>query len=246
MKTLGIIPARYASTRFPGKPLVDILGKSMIQRVFEQVEKAKLMDKVIVATDDQRIFAHVVAFGGTVQMTRADHLSGTDRCAEIAENFAEFDLVVNIQGDEPFIDPSQIDQLIQLLHDRQDFDVATLAKKIKEEAELFSPNIVKLLWTQAQQAIYFSRHPIPFVRNAAQEAWLAQQDYYKHIGIYAFRRTQLLTLAALAPSRLEQAESLEQLRWLENGYRIGVGITELESMGIDTPEDLKKIIKKQA
>ncbi len=244
MKTLGIIPARYASTRFPGKPLVDILGKSMIQRVFEQVQKAKLMDKVIVATDDQRIFEHVVAFGGAVQMTKTDHLSGTDRCAEIAANLAEFDLVVNIQGDEPFIDPSQIDQLIQLLHDRQDFDVATLAKKIKEEEELFSPNVVKLIWTRTQQAIYFSRNPIPFVRNAAREAWLAQQDYYKHIGIYAFRRTELLTLAALAPSRLEQAESLEQLRWLENGYRIGIGITKLESIGIDTPEDLKKIPKK--
>ena len=241
MKTLGIIPARYASTRFPGKPLVDILGKSMIQRVFEQAQKANLIDKVVVATDDQRIFDHVKSFSGEVFLTQANHLSGTDRCAEIAQQLEDFELVVNIQGDEPFIDPQQIDQLVDLLKRNAVFQIATLAKKITNIEDLFSPNVVKLVWTKGMQAIYFSRNPIPFVRNEIQENWLTKQDFYKHLGLYAFRREKLLQVAKLAPSNLEKAESLEQLRWLENGFNIGVGITQIESLGIDTPADLKKI-----
>ena len=241
MKILGIIPARYASTRFPGKPLELINGKSMIQRVYEQVSAADLIDKVVVATDDKRIFDHVEAFGGVVKMTAETHQSGTDRCAEVVNALKnEYDIVINIQGDEPFIQPVQIDSLAQFMLNTN-FQIGTLAKLIGENREaVFSPNIVKVVF-EKERAIYFSRHPIPYIRNYEFENWMYQHDYYKHIGMYAFRRKALLEVAALMPSKLEQAESLEQLRWLGNGYSIGIQITEIETIGIDTPADLKRI-----
>ncbi|MCH2081118.1 MAG: 3-deoxy-manno-octulosonate cytidylyltransferase [Saprospiraceae bacterium] len=242
MKTLGVIPARYASTRFPAKPLVDIAGKLMIQRVYEQVQKASLMDSVIVATDDQRIFDAVKSFGGQVEMTAEDHKSGTDRCAEVAQRHSAFDLVVNIQGDEPFINPSQIDKVIHALMDYEGVDISTLAKVIEEKDEIFNPNVVKVVFGAMQQALYFSRNPIPFVRNAEKTNWMQNATFFKHIGLYGFRRNVLLQLAHLPQGQLEQIESLEQLRWLENGYSIAVGLTQEETFGIDTPNDLDKAL----
>lgn len=238
---LGVIPARYASTRFPGKPLVDIQGKSMIQRVYEQAIQAEGLDQVVVATDDARIFEHVRGFGGTVQLTRADHPSGTDRCAEVATHFPEAQFLLNIQGDEPFIQPEQIDLLVDTLVHHPVCTLATLAKQLIDPEALTNPNVVKVVFSETVGAIYFSRHPIPYLRGVPPLEWLAQQTFYKHIGLYGYRRDTLLALARLSPSPLEQAESLEQLRWLENGYRIAVGITELETMGIDTPEDLVRL-----
>lgn len=238
---LIVIPARFASTRFPGKPLVDIQGKSMIQRVYEQARACKRAGKVIVATDDERIFQHVQAFGGLVEMTKATHPSGTDRCAEVAKRHPEATFVINVQGDEPFIHPEQIDFLAEtLLHSKA--PIATLARRIDNTEALQNPNIVKVALAQNGHALYFSRHAIPFLRNNTPPGeWLAQQPYYQHIGLYGFRRSTLLKLARLSPSPLEQSESLEQLRWLENGYRIAVGITALSSIGIDTPEDLERV-----
>lgn len=237
---LGIIPARFDSTRFPGKPLVDIGGKTMIRRVYEQACKAKNLQKVVVATDDARIFDHVLAFGGEVVMTRNDHPSGTDRCAEVALQYPDATLILNIQGDEPFIQPEQIDLLTQTLLSQSRFPIATLAKKITNPELLYDPNVVKVVFAPEPGAIYFSRHPVPFLRGLAPEQWLTRHDYYKHIGLYGFRRESLLQVARLSPTPLERAESLEQLRWLENGLRIAVGITEWETTGVDTPEDLKK------
>jgi 3-deoxy-manno-octulosonate cytidylyltransferase (CMP-KDO synthetase) len=245
-KTLGIIPARYASTRFPGKPLVDILGKSMIQRVYEQVQNAKLIDEVVVATDDKRIFEHVNEFGGNVIMTQSTHQSGTDRCAEVIEDqrFNDFEVVVNIQGDEPFINPNQIDLAVDFLNNNEEFDTTTLAKRIDEVEHLFNPNIVKVVFGQNRKALYFSRHPIPFHRNVLQEKWLEQGRFFKHIGLYVFRKSILQKIAKLPSSTLEKAESLEQLRWLDNDFSIGIEITNLETIGIDTQEDLKKVDSK--
>lgn len=241
MHILGVIPARYASTRFPGKPLVDIGGKSMIRRVYEQALLSKKLTKVVVATDDERIFEHVHSFGGEVQMTRADHPSGTDRCAEVARQFPEMEFVVNIQGDEPFIQPEQIDLLIDTLTAQQQLSIATLAKKIESADALDNPNIVKVVLAQSGQALYFSRFPIPFMRGMAQEDRLQQHHFYKHIGLYGFKKEMLFQLTALSPTPLERAESLEQLRWLENGFGVAVGITEMETRGIDTPEDLLEV-----
>lgn len=235
---LGIIPARYASTRFPGKPLALIQGKSMIRRVYEQAAAAKRIDRVVVATDDARIFDHVRAFGGEVFLTRAEHPSGTDRCAEAAQHFPEAPWILNIQGDEPFVQPEQIDLLADTLMSGTRFSIATLAKRIDQAAVLRNPNIVKVVFSRRAGALYFSRQPIPCLRNYPESEWLERHPFYKHIGLYGFRREALLRVARLRPSALEQAESLEQLRWLENGHRIGVGITTLETAGIDTPEDL--------
>jgi 3-deoxy-manno-octulosonate cytidylyltransferase (CMP-KDO synthetase) len=240
MKTLGIIPARYASTRFSGKPLVFIQGKTMIQRVYEQAMQANSLQKVVVATDDLRIFEAVKKFGGEVVMTAPTHQSGTDRCAEVLQTYPDFDFVVNIQGDEPFIQPEQINKTVAILHQKK-VNIATLAKKITENTLLHNPNVVKVVFDKKYKALYFSRHAIPFVRGAEEKDWLVQQDFYKHIGLYAFRAKTLRQLAKLSPSNLEQSESLEQLRWLENGFRIGVALTDLETIGIDTPEDLEKI-----
>ncbi|MCB0543625.1 MAG: 3-deoxy-manno-octulosonate cytidylyltransferase [Saprospiraceae bacterium] len=236
---LAVIPARYASTRFPGKPLVDIGGKTMIRRVYEQVSLSKAADRVIVATDDRRIFDHVKSFGGEVMLTGAEHPSGTDRCAEVAANFPEATHVLNVQGDEPFIQPEQIDLLAGTLIQQNACTIATLAKKIENTNDLLNPNIVKVVFSDEAGALYFSRNPIPFVRGASKEEWLERQTFYKHIGLYGFEAATLQQIAALSPTLLERAESLEQLRWLEHGLRIAIGVTTLETRGIDTPEDLE-------
>lgn len=240
MKALGIIPARYASTRFPGKPLVQIKGKSMIRRVYEQAVKASSLSQVVVATDDQRIAEEVESFGGQYVITSADHLSGTDRCAEVAGILPEFDVIVNIQGDEPYIDPAQIDLLASCFEDKH-VHLATLIKEIHHESELFNYNIPKVLLNTAGEAIYFSRQTIPYLRNAETENWLSTHQFYKHIGIYGYTRKTLLEITGLPPSSMELAESLEQLRWIENGFKIQTRVTSIETIAIDTPEDLEKI-----
>lgn len=241
MKTLAIIPSRYASTRFPGKPLVDIAGKSMIQRVYEKATLAGTIDEVIVATDDQRIYDHVSDFGGKVMMTATRHQSGTERCGEVSALLNSFETVVNIQGDEPFIPPEMIDELVFSFQKQSGNKIATLVKPIEETSMLFNPNVVKVVLGKKGNALYFSRQPIPFQRGVLEIDWLNNHTYYKHIGIYAFHRKTLENLVKLPLSSLEQSEQLEQLRWLENGYSISAGITQYESRGIDTPEDLSKI-----
>jgi 3-deoxy-manno-octulosonate cytidylyltransferase (CMP-KDO synthetase) len=267
MKVLGVIPARYASTRFMGKPLVDIQGKTMIQRVYEQAKKAKSLTKVVVATDDDRIYQHVLSFGGEVVMTSDAHQSGTDRCAEASDKVntdmiinslgqektpvfygfkpvrekVTFDAVVNIQGDEPFIDPSQIDKVVEILKNTEGGGIATLAIPLKNLADIQNPNMVKVVFDAQGKAVYFSRSPIPYVRHIPLEEWHMSNAFFKHIGLYAYTKSVLREIAQLSPSRLEKLETLEQLRWLENGYAISVGITDIETIGIDTPEDLEKI-----
>ena len=244
MKILGIIPSRYASTRFPGKPLAIINGKSMVQRVYEQATKAKSLAKVIVATDDQRIFNHVKSWGGEVAMTSTNHPSGTDRCKEVLElQKDEFDVVVNIQGDEPFIDPSQIENVTQSFVSRE-IQIASLAKKITSLEELFNPNSVKVIIAENKQALYFSRAAIPFLRGIEEKDYLTHGEFYKHIGLYAYRANVLKEIATLSPSKLEKSESLEQLRWLEAAYKIRMEITELEGLSVDTPEDLLQFTNK--
>lgn len=242
MKIIGIIPARYASTRFPGKPLVDINGKSMIQRVYEQCILAEKLDSVLIATDDQRIFEHVVGFGGKAWMTSHEHQSGTDRCAEIISsgNAGEWDAVINIQGDEPYIHPEQINLLCTVMQETK-VQLGTLVKKIDSPAELFNHNNVKVVLNNQLDAIYFSRSPIPFNRNFPEDEWLKHSVYYKHIGIYGYKTNTLLEISQLAKTNLEITESLEQLRWIENGYQIKAAITNFESIAIDTPEDLLRI-----
>ncbi|MFZ2900013.1 MAG: 3-deoxy-manno-octulosonate cytidylyltransferase [Saprospiraceae bacterium] len=241
MKTLGIIPARFASTRFPGKPLALLGGKPIIQWVWERARESNALDAVIVATDDDRIAECVFSFGGHVVMTRPDHPSGTDRCAEVLLKMGveNWDFAINIQGDEPFIDPAAINLLAGLLQEAASPDIATLAREINDEASLFNPNVVKAVVGQNGKALYFTRHPAPFQRGKETSAWLAGFPYLQHIGIYGFKARVLTELAKLQPSPLEQAESLEQLRWLENGYSIAVGVTAYQSIGIDTPEDLE-------
>jgi len=242
MNIIGIIPARYGSTRFPGKPLVDIEGKSMIQRVYEQCSKSKMLTLVVIATDDDRIYNHVVEFGGTAVMTSPQHQSGTDRCAEIirTEEGAKWDVVINIQGDEPFIHPEQIDLLCSCF-ENPETQIATLIKKITSSDELFNHNNPKVVINNSGEAMYFSRAPIPYNRNFPEADWIKYNTYYKHIGIYGYRADVLLEIAKLPKTKLEMAESLEQLRWIENGYRIRTEITALESISIDTPDDLLKI-----
>ncbi len=237
---LGVIPARYASSRFPAKPLADIGGKSMIQRVYEQAKKCKSLLEVVVATDHDEIAAKVKSFGGKVLITREDHQSGTDRCYEAYTKVNQvFDYVINIQGDEPFINPKQITELAQLLDGTT--QLATLAKKIDKEDDLFSPNVVKVVMDTNKKALYFSRSPIPYNRTAPKNNWTGHHDYFKHVGIYAYRTDVLEKITKLKVSGLEQAESLEQLRWLQNGYSIKVNETQYHSIGIDTPEDLEKV-----
>lgn len=239
MKVVGIIPARYASTRFPGKPLALIKGKPMIQRVYEQALKS-VLDAVVVATDDARIADAVMDFGGRYVLTDPNHRSGTDRCREALELLdAQYDAVVNIQGDEPFIDPQQINQVVELIC-RDDTDLASLAKRIDDEDELFSPNTVKVVMNKQGNALYFSRNPIPFMRNLDRKEWFAKGTFYKHIGIYAYKAEALRQIADLQPTTLELAESLEQLRWLENGLNIRMGLTESENVSIDQPKDIEK------
>lgn len=239
-KILGIIPARYASSRFPGKPLVEIHGKSMVQRVYEQCSKANALNKVIVATDNLRIAKAVSAFGGEAVMTDVNHHSGTDRCYEaLLKVGLQYDYVINIQGDEPVINPGQIDLLTNLLDGNT--ELATLAKRITNTKELYDPNVVKVVFDIEGQALLFSRSTIPHIRNTTADDWLKRHSFYKHIGIYAYRNDILKDITNLKPSALEISESLEQLRWLENGYKIKVAKTQFESIGIDTPEDLRKL-----
>lgn len=243
MKIVGVIPARYASVRFPGKPLANIDGRTMIQCVYEQASKAKLLDEVIVATDNQEIYDHVEGFGGKVMMTANTHKSGTERCAEVAIKYAKAaDIILNIQGDTPYIQPEQIDGLLSFLLKETLLDIATLKKQITNIDELLNPNSVKVITDNYNKAIYFSRHPIPYLRGQEQTAWLEKQTYYKHIGLYAFRRSTLLALAPLKATDLEVAESLEQLRWLYYGYNIGVAETKYQAVGVDSPEDVQKAL----
>lgn len=241
MKFIGIIPARYASTRFPGKPLALLGGKPVVQRVYEQV--AGVLDDAMVATDDERIEAAVRAFGGRVVMTGTHHRSGTDRCFEAYEKAGGgADVVVNIQGDEPFIQPEQL-RAVKACFDDPDTQIATLVKPFTEadgRATLENPNSPKVVVDGRMRALYFSRSVIPYLRNVEPDEWLSRHTFYKHIGLYAYRADVLRQITALPPSALEQAESLEQLRWLQNGYTIKVGISRIETIGIDTPDDLQR------
>jgi 3-deoxy-manno-octulosonate cytidylyltransferase (CMP-KDO synthetase) len=239
MNILGIIPARFASTRFPGKPLVAIEGKPMIQHVYEQSLKAALQ-KVVIATDDERIFNAAKGFGAEVLMTSNNHKNGTERCAEVLQQLGnEFDACINIQGDEPFINPEQINLIATLL--QQKASIATLVKNISDAEALNNSNIVKAVISKQQQALYFSRYAIPFIRSGNVEDALKYGKFYKHIGIYGFQKNILQEIVKLPVSFLEQTESLEQLRWLENGYTIKVAETTFETIAIDTPEDLQKL-----
>jgi 3-deoxy-manno-octulosonate cytidylyltransferase (CMP-KDO synthetase) len=237
MNILIIIPSRYGSTRFEGKPLIDIHGKSLVRRTYEQALKTQLNAKVLVATDDERIHQHVLEFGESV-MTSSDHVSGTDRCFEVYSKQNEpIDIVVNLQGDEPFILPSQIEALVKAF-ENPEVEIATLKKPILNSPDLLNPNIVKVVSQSNGLALYFSRQSIPYIRNQSESEWKDSFKYFRHIGIYAFRANVIHGLSQLKPSSLEIAESLEQLRWLENGYKIHVTETDFVSPAIDTPEDL--------
>ncbi len=245
MNFLGIIPARFASVRFPGKPLALLGNKPVIRWVYERAEH--VIDNLYVATDDQRIYEAVKKFGGKVVMTSDTHPSGTDRCAEALKLISRqtgmnFDGVINIQGDEPFISPSQIRSLMDSFQDRKT-DIATLARKITDREEITDPNKPKVVFDRFNYALYFSRSPVPYLRNLEPDKWPGPHPVFRHIGIYAYRSEILKKLCRLSPSSLEMAESLEQLRWLQNGYKIKVSITEFENVGIDTPEDLIKAEK---
>jgi len=238
MKFMAIIPARYASTRFPGKPLAVLGGKTVIQRVYEQV--SSLLDEVYVATDDERIFECVESFGGRAVMTRADHKSGTDRIEEAAEKIgSDADVIINVQGDEPFIQASQITTLMQLF-DAPETQIGTLGKPFDSIEAVENPNSPKIVTDNRGFALYFSRSVIPYIRGIEPADWFGQYPFLKHLGVYAYRREVLKEVTQLPQSNLEKAESLEQLRWLQNGYRIRVGLTDIETVGIDTPEDLAR------
>lgn len=238
MKFTGIIPARYGSSRFPGKPLAMLGGKTVIQRVYEQV--SQVLEDAFVATDDQRIFDAVTAFGGKAVMTSANHQSGTDRIEEAVEQLRlTCDVVLNIQGDEPFIQRQQIEMLCHCFDDSKT-QIATLGKRFESQKALENPNSPKIVVDKDGYALYFSRSVIPFIRNKKGDEWMSQYPFLKHLGIYAYRRDVLREITQLPQSSLELAESLEQLRWLQNGYRIKVGLTDIETVGIDTPEDLDR------
>jgi len=247
MQYIGIIPARYASTRFPGKPLAMIGKKSMIRRVYEQTLKSNKINKAFVATDDQRIENHVKEFGNVI-MTKTSHTSGTERCSEVAEKLikqkeiSHHDVIINIQGDEPFIDPAQIDQLADIMQSPQ-VQIATLAKKINSSETLFNNNIVKVLLNKNSKAIYFSRSPLPHCRNLTKEKWLNNINFFCHIGLYGYKTNTLMKIVKLPTAMIEQAEALEQLRWMYNEYDIHVGITEKENYSVDIKEDINNIPK---
>ncbi len=246
MKFIGIIPSRYASTRFPGKPLVDIQGKTMIQHVYEQSKKA--LQHVYVATDDERIANEVKRFGGSFVLTSENHLSGTDRLAEAVqiiqqETKQQFDIVINIQGDEPFIQPEQIEEIKSCFID-QNTVIGTLVKEIDKNEDIFDPNKPKVILDKNMNAICFSRSSVPYLRNVEKEQWHLKHTFYRHIGMYAYKTETLLKLTKLEQTPLELAELLEQLRWIENGYKIKVAKTNFDSVGIDTLEDLERILKK--
>lgn len=241
MRFLAVIPARYASTRFPGKPLALIGDKPMIQHVYEQAKKA--VENVVVATDDKRIYDAVKGFCGQVLLTSDKHRSGTDRCFEALQKMSgEYDVVINIQGDEPFIQPEQIETLKACFTDPKT-EIATLIKPFDKDAlwdDLSSPNTPKVVVNKRMEAMFFSRSVIPYLRGTDRTKWLKTHTYYKHIGLYAYKTNILAEITDLEPSALEKAENLEQLRWLENGYSIKVGITHQQTIGVDTPEDLEK------
>ena len=238
MKYIAVIPARFASTRFPGKPLAVLGGKTVIQRVYEQV--SSVLDEVYVATDDERIREAVASFGGRAVMTRTDHKSGTDRIQEAVEKIGtDADVVINVQGDEPFIQPSQVETLMHLF-DEPETQIGTLGKRFESMEAVENPNSPKIVTDARGFALYFSRSVIPYVRGKESREWFGEYPYLKHLGIYAYRREVLAAVTRLPQSPLEKAESLEQLRWLENGYRIRVGLTDVETVGIDTPEDLQR------
>ena len=238
MKFIGIIPARYASTRFPGKPLALLGGKPVIQHVYEKV--AAVLEAAYVATDDERIYEAVKAFGGQVVMTRTDHKSGTDRIEEAIEKIGgDWDVIVNVQGDEPFVEKSQLDTICHCFDDAST-QIATLGKPFDNMEAVATPNSPKIVVDNMGFAMYFSRSIIPFVRGYEQEAWLTHYPFLKHLGIYAYRKEVLRQITLLPQSSLEIAESLEQLRWLQNGFKIKVGTTDVETVGIDTPQDLER------
>ncbi len=246
MNALGIIPARYASTRFPGKPLAEIDGRSMIRRVYEQCLQCPDLSRVIVATDHPEILSHVLEFGGEAKMTSDRHRSGTERCAEVVEilrregTMVPREAVINIQGDEPFIDPGQISEVAAAFGDPSTL-IATLAGKITDPADITDPNVVKVVFTAEGRALYFSRSPVPFMRNVPAEEWIERGTFYRHVGIYGYLPEVLDRLVTLPASPLETAESLEQLRWLEAGFPVTVRETGFESIAVDTPSDLLKI-----
>lgn len=238
----GIIPARWASTRFPGKPLADIGGKTMLRRVYEQASRSRSLQAVVVATDDDRIAEHVRSFGGRVVMTAADHPSGTDRCQEaLLKLDTSFDYVINIQGDEPFIEPEQIDELASVLENGK-VELATQMIEVDSHEILFDRGEVKIVLNDRSEALYFSRMPIPFLKGVDEKEWHTRHRYYRHVGMYAYRADILEQITRLPVSPLEKAESLEQLRWLEHGYRIRCVSTRFDSHCIDTPADIEKVL----
>ncbi len=246
MNILGVIPARFASTRYPGKPLISIAGKTMIRRVWERASLAESLADLVVATDDDRIADEVISFGGNVIKTSPEHPTGTDRCREALEmaelaKRVRYDAVINIQGDEPFIHPEQID-LTASCFAEPETQLSTLKKKLTKTEDLFNPNIIKVVTSVHDHALYFSRSPIPHMRGKEQEKWITEGSFFKHIGIYGYRSDVLRAITQLSPSLLETAESLEQLRWLENGFQIKVKETDKESRSIDSPSDLNLIL----
>ena len=245
MNFIVIIPSRYDSTRFPGKPLADICGKMMIQRVYEQASKA--VEEVWVATDDERIVDAVKSFGGNVVMTSKAHRSGTDRCAEAVLKASEitgktYDVVINVQGDEPFMQPHEIELITECFIDSPTTEIATLIQPILKNEDIFRPDMVKVILDKEQNAIYFSRSPVPHIFGVDESKWLENYSFYGHVGLYAYRKNVLQKLSKLTEGLLEKVESLEQLRWLENGFKIKTNVTDSDNFGIDTPEDLERAI----
>jgi 3-deoxy-manno-octulosonate cytidylyltransferase (CMP-KDO synthetase) len=240
IRVVAIIPARYASQRLPAKPLADICGKPMVQHVYERAGQSRRVDDVVVATDDARIEAAVRSFGGKVVMTPSSLQSGTDRIAFVAKELPDADIVVNVQGDEPLIEPAMIDEAVTVVAEG-DALVGTLVKKIERQAELFNPSVVKVALGAKGQCLYFSRSPIPFGRDVEHDEWLRYHTFYKHIGVYVFRRDFLLRVPTMAPTPLEQAEKLEQLRILEHGFAITAAVTTFDSIPVDTAEDLERV-----
>lgn len=242
MNVLGIIPARYGSSRFPGKPLLELKGKTMIQRVYEGASHSKMITTLVVATDDQRIFDEVIRFGGNVVMTGSEHVSGTDRCGEVLEKYKDIDVAINIQGDEPLIDFRQLDTLLQVF-EKQEIQIATLGIKTNSMEDILNPNRIKIVVDKNDKALYFSRSPIPNFVNYSKDP-LDFYPFLRHIGVYAYRATILKELTQLLPTDLEKIESLEQLRWLFHGYSIHVAYTNIETPNIDSPEDVESVLSK--
>jgi 3-deoxy-manno-octulosonate cytidylyltransferase (CMP-KDO synthetase) len=237
MNILAVIPSRYGSSRFPGKPLINLGGKTMVQRVYEGVKHSTLINEIVVATDDERILNEVVRFGGNVCMTSTEHPSGTDRCAEVAAKYEHIDVIVNIQGDEPLVRFEQIEQLLSVFNDPA-VEIATLATRQITQEELTNSNRIKVVLNKFNEALYFSRSCIPFPQGKPSDKTI----FLRHIGLYAYRRETLMRIAKLAPSQIEMAESLEQLRWLYNGYKIKVVETDIETPNIDVPEDVELVL----